>query len=649
MHQEHELHELKSQGFALLRENRLAEAKRLFTQITDVDENDAEAWHALGIINGMLGDFDAAGNCCRRAIKLQPAHCDAHLNLGNILLLQSNYEDAIEHYNSALRFNPNYPPALINLGKALLIHGEYSEAAACFQKLIHLGIDLLNAHNNLGYAQLMLKNYDAAIASYHQALRIDPNHDETHFNLGNVYMKVGRNDDALASFERAVRINPNHVGAFTNIGSIFSNKGKYDEATEKFRSALRIEPSSAEAHNNLGLALKAQGNIDQAVLSFKRAIELKADHADAYYNLGSALSDQGDLDGAISNYRRAIELKPQIANAYNNLGFALSEQGHFDEAIASYQRAIELNPKYALAYYNLANVLEKQGSVEQALKNYRSAIALNRGYSDAYKNMAKILGLKGRLAEAIAVYRHWLEDEPDNAFALHMLAACSGQEIPARCSDGYLKKTFDDFSGEFDQKLTTLGYRGPALIADAVKETFRIPKGDMIVLDAGCGTGLCAPGVRPYARRLVGVDLSPGMLAKASERGLYDDLVTAELTSYLRECPENTYDLVISADTLIYFGALEELLERTASALRVNGRFMFTVERADSEDTPTGYLLSPHGRYSHTEEYVRRVLTNVGLSIETMTQETIRMESGKPAGGLMVVAIKAKTPDSSSL
>ena len=34
------------------------------------------------------------------------------------------------------------------------------------------------------------------------------------------------------------------------------------------------------------------------------------------------------------------------------------------------------------------------------------------------------------------------------------------------------------------------------------------------VLDAGCGTGLCGPLVAPYARRLVGVDLSEAMLAR---------------------------------------------------------------------------------------------------------------------------------------
>ena len=52
------------------------------------------------------------------------------------------------------------------------------------------------------------------------------------------------------------------------------------------------------------------------------------------------------------------------------------------------------------------------------------------------------------------------------------------------------------------------------------------------VLDAGCGTGLCGPLLAPYARRLVGVDLSARHARRRrSEKGVYDELVKGELTA----------------------------------------------------------------------------------------------------------------------
>jgi len=377
----------------------------------------------------------------------------------------------------------------------------------------------------------------------------------------------------------------------------------------------------------------------QALTSYRRAIEINSDYAEAYFNLGTALSEQGQLESAIFNYLRAIELQPDNSNAYNNLGFALFKQARLEEAVANYQRAIEYNPKNVVAYNNLANALKKQGHNDQAIENYRHAIALDASYSDAYENLAHALRSKGNLPEAITVYRQWLEHDPDNSIAQHMLAACTGMEIPKRASDSYVRNTFDFFASGFDETLHAIGYCGPALINKGIEESLLAPRGELVVLDAGCGTGLCGQGVRPYALRLVGVDLSPGMLAKAAERGLYDDLITAELTDYLKGIVD-TYDLIVSADTLIYFGALDDLIAGTARALRANGRYVFTVERAYVEDTPTGFLLNPHGRYSHTEEYIRRMAANADLSVEIVSEETIRMELGKPVAGLLVVARK---------
>ena len=123
---------------------------------------------------------------------------------------------------------------------------------------------------------------------------------------------------------------------------------------------------------------------------------------------------------------------------------------------------------------------------------------------------------------------------------------------------------------------------------------------ELDVLDAGCGTGLCGPLLAPYARRLVGVDLSERMLAQARAREVYDELVKGELTDYLR-ASAGMFDAIVSADTLVYFGPLEEVVEAAERALRPGGHVVFTVE----EQPESGYSLSVNGRYRHARR-VRR-------------------------------------------
>jgi len=86
----------------------------------------------------------------------------------------------------------------------------------------------------------------------------------------------------------------------------------------------------------------------------------------------------------------------------------------------------------------------------------------------------------------------------------------------------------------------------------------------------------------PYARRLIGVDISGSMLKKAAGRRLYDDLIKAELTEFLGRQAE-TYDVVVSADTLCYFGKLEPVFHAAAKALKEGGILAFTLEDGAKE------------------------------------------------------------------
>jgi len=216
-----------------------------------------------------------------------------------------------------------------------------------------------------------------------------------------------------------------------------------------------------------------------------------------------------------------------------------------------------------------------------------------------------------------------------------MMAACTGAAAPERASDNFVRDTFDSFAGSFDRVLDQLGYRAPALIGEYLDREVPATDVALVIADAGCGTGLCAEFLRRRATRLVGVDLSAGMLARAHARKAYDELIESELASWLAG-RANEFDLIVSADTLCYFGALEQALAGAAGALRPGGRIVFTVERA--ADDVTNYRLDPTGRYSHAENYVRQALAAAGLDSIAIEHVVLRKERGKEVQGLLASA-----------
>jgi predicted TPR repeat methyltransferase len=252
----------------------------------------------------------------------------------------------------------------------------------------------------------------------------------------------------------------------------------------------------------------------------------------------------------------------------------------------------------------------------------------------------------GCFAEAAEIWEHWLRTDPQAPVARHMAAAATAQDVPARASDDYVRSTFETFAPTFDQQLQALDYRVPAMTAAAVAKALGDPAGNLLVLDAGCGTGLCGPLLRPFARRLTGVDLSPAMLQRAQARQVYDDLITGELTAHLQRA-EGSYDLIVAADTLVYFGDLRPIFAAAAYALRSGGLFVFSLEQDCGEGAPQrDFRLQPHGRYCHAAEAVRRTLAEVRLRLHELTFGTLRTELGQPVAGMIVVAEKSRGLDS---
>ena len=222
-----------------------------------------------------------------------------------------------------------------------------------------------------------------------------------------------------------------------------------------------------------------------------------------------------------------------------------------------------------------------------------------------------------------------------------MLAACQGKVEVPRAPDDFIRTLFDGFAAGFDDNLASLGYRVPGLLAERLVPLGASVNGALDVLDAGCGTGLCAHFLRPLASALTGVDLSPGMLQIARGRKAYDALIEEELSRYLED-QRDTFDLILSADTLIYFGDLSAVLKSAAMTLKSGGLLLFSLERlVDVADTEI--MLNGAGRYQHEEGYVRRVLQDAGLELRACDHEALRKESGESVPGLIVEARKPAT------
>lgn len=418
----------------------------------------------------------------------------------------------------------------------------------------------------------------------------------------------------------------------------FHSTGQLDKAVRIYREVLAQDPVQAIALHYLGIFLHQNGEHEEGVQNIRLSCALQPDNAGWYNDLGNVLFALREFEDATEAYQSSLEIDARDHVVWNNLGSSQMQHNDTEGAIQSFKQAVELAPDFGPALIHLGNIYEAAGD-KMACSHYQCRAFVLPPLEGKSKEMLGIsFYFLGRLEEAADIYRAWMDEEPGNPIASHMYAACSQVEVPMRASDHYVEKHFDRYAETFNANLVDrLAYRGPELIGKALA-TVATGNKQFKVLDIGCGTGLCAPVVAPYAHEIIGVDLSGKMLEQAQLRGGYDQLIKQEITEYMA-AQQGMFDLVLSADTMIYFGHLEQVFQAVAGALRNGGYFIFTVEAVMELDRFTvGYQLHPSGRYRHSAAYVRLALAKAGLVEIGMTEEILREEIREPVTGMLIVA-----------
>jgi len=288
--------------------------------------------------------------------------------------------------------------------------------------------------------------------------------------------------------------------------------------------------------------------------------------------------------------------------------------------------------------YTYAHASFEAGDFQAAADLAQQVIEHAPGFAPALALLGRARAALGEPEQAIAALSQALAIEPDDVLGVRIDLAHLGVVSPeAALTASYVKGLFDDYAPKFERHLIkSLRYRGPKLIQEAVRWACAArarPFKFKHVLDLGCGTGLIGQSFEGLYERLVGVDLSPRMLAMARRTHLYHELHDGDLVSFLVGQPNAAADLITAADVFVYMASLDEAFAQAYRCLGRGGLFAFTVQAHFGE----GFVLGDDARYAHSERYLRDLAGKIGFTVVSMEQASVRQDRGKDVPGILTV------------
>ena len=346
-----------------------------------------------------------------------------YFNSGNVFEACEMYQEAQTAYMSIIK-NKAFSNAgrfRVNLGNILLKQGKYVEAIRMYRRALdqipethtNMRIKILK---NIGvtFIKMSPPQYSDAIVSFEHIMKTKPDF-KTAFNLTLCYYAIGDQDNMKKGFHRLITVPIEGVeddDRYLQYGddphsSLVLEAIKDDELRKIERTKKRLaEKAIIQAAKLIAPVIDSTESLgfDWCVDSVRDsqhtdlASELEINKAIMYLRLK-------DFTKAVEALKVFEKKNSKIAStAANNLSFLYFLKGEKKEAEKYAGQAIESDRYNPCALVNMGNIHYKSGEMEKARDYYQESLAIESGCAEAMYNLGLTFKTMGNLDSALECF-----------------------------------------------------------------------------------------------------------------------------------------------------------------------------------------------------------------------------------------------------
>jgi tetratricopeptide (TPR) repeat protein len=216
-------------------------------------------------------NMSGAERALQEAIKTDPTHAEAYLNLGKLFRKEGKLVDAEKAFRGAIE----------NMGEKP--RGDY---------WFELGSGQVTQSNEPGTSRAEQETmWREAIKSFSEAIGIDPNLYKAHYHVGVLHEKLDEPEQADVAFRKCIELNGKYSPCFVALGNMYIDYGFSNVAMAVLETGTKVNETDADMWNGMGRALLNLNQPKDAVEAYKKAKRIDPEKPDVLFGLGMAYAE----------------------------------------------------------------------------------------------------------------------------------------------------------------------------------------------------------------------------------------------------------------------------------------------------------------------------------------------------------------------
>jgi tetratricopeptide (TPR) repeat protein len=379
--------------------------------------------------------------------------------LGDAYTQAHDLEKAEGAYRRAVELDPSELSHQRGLGQTLLAEEKYPEALTVYQKISDLMPDDSDVYLRIAQIYRELHQLDKAEQNLVKARQYAPGSLEVMYNEAMLYQAQGRYEDAIRVLSNAVTDIKGQTPSlpsrkrslailYQQLGQLYRDSQNYPAAIYTFEELGHLgEEEDRRARMMIMDTFRAAKDLPKALQTGKEALaKYPADPA-IRTSHALLLGENGQTDEAVKILRAQLRSDAGDRDIYLNIAQVYERGRRYKEAEDS-AHAAEVLPGQArdneMVWFLLGAIYERQKFFDKAEEEFKKVLSVNPKNAPVLNYYGYMLGDLGiRLDEAEALVQRALKEDPYNGAYLDSLGWIYFKEGKFSASESTLRKALE--------------------------------------------------------------------------------------------------------------------------------------------------------------------------------------------------------------